>query len=219
MATSKGTFNNGSNAGGCNNAASYIHPCLAAGGWIQTADTGQTANGSFAAQTGIGAISGYQIWRMNDTLQSTYPVFIKLEYGCASSYASSYYGTGIWLTIGTGSNGAGTITGIILPRTQLAYTGNPTVDNTYNSWVSASNNRLTLCLWAAAVNLITLGIERTKNSLGIDTNEGILFYNSNYNGAMSGQYIPFTKNIYVGPTVGINIHGDFSILGGVRIGL
>lgn len=34
-----------------------------------------------------------------------------------------------------------------------------------------------------------------------------------------GQFIPFAKNIYVGPALGMDAHGNFSVLGGVRVGL
>jgi hypothetical protein len=38
----------------------------------------------------------------------------------------------------------------------------------------------------------------------------------NYN---IGQYIPFTKNIYIGPSVSFDTNANFAILGGIRIGL
>ena len=34
-----------------------------------------------------------------------------------------------------------------------------------------------------------------------------------------GQYVPFAKNIYIGPNIGLNFHGEFSILGGIQVGL
>lgn len=34
-----------------------------------------------------------------------------------------------------------------------------------------------------------------------------------------GQYIPFMKNLYVSTDVGLNMHGEFSILGGIKVGL
>ena len=34
-----------------------------------------------------------------------------------------------------------------------------------------------------------------------------------------GQYIPFLKNLYVSSDLGINMHGEFSILGGIKVGL
>lgn len=44
----------------------------------------------------------------------------------------------------------------------------------------------------------------------------VLISPANYN---IGQHIPFTKNIYVGPAISFDVHGDFAILGGIRVGL
>ena len=97
--------------------AAQITALLTAGGWIQTADTGQTSNATFATiyNGTLNSSSGYQIWRMNDSLQGTYPVFIKIEFGCGSVSNTP----AMWVTIGTGSNGTGTITGIVIARTQF----------------------------------------------------------------------------------------------------
>jgi hypothetical protein len=53
----------------------------------------------------------YAVYRMADALQATAPIFMRITYG------SGNFGTGtpvpaFWVTLGTGSNGAGVITGI-----------------------------------------------------------------------------------------------------------
>ena len=50
-------------------------------GWVQTSDTGQV-DVTTVARPAAGAYAGYRIYRMDDSLQSTSPVFLKLEYGC-----------------------------------------------------------------------------------------------------------------------------------------
>lgn len=82
-------------------------------GLTQTADTGQMAVPSVTALPGTTNTSaGYYIFRFNDTLQATSPVFIKLEFGTGGTTT----GPQMWITVGTGSNGSGTINGTVMTR-------------------------------------------------------------------------------------------------------
>ena len=78
---------------------------LAAVGLTQTADTGQI-NTSTVTRAASSTAAGYTIWRFSDTLQSTSPVFLKLEFGSGSS-GNTY--PQMWVSISTGTNGAGTL--------------------------------------------------------------------------------------------------------------
>ena len=84
-----------------------FHAQLLACGLTLTSDTGQinwtTASRGGSSQT----YAGYEIWRFNDTLQSTVPVFLKFEFGVGGTLNSP----SIRLTVGSGTNGAGTMTG------------------------------------------------------------------------------------------------------------
>ena len=77
---------------------------LAAVGLTQTADTGQI-NTSTVTRAAINTAAGYTIWRFSDTLQSTSPVFLKLEFGSASGNTYPQ----MWVSISTGTNGTGTL--------------------------------------------------------------------------------------------------------------
>lgn len=103
---------------------------LLAVGLTQTTDTGQISTGGAVAIPAANTAAGYTIWKFNDTLQSTKPVFIKLEFG--SSSATNY--PGIWITVGQGSNGSGTLTGVLTTRTSVvnAQLASPIT----TSWVS-----------------------------------------------------------------------------------
>jgi hypothetical protein len=79
---------------------------LLAVGLTQTADTGQINTSTVTAPTAANTTQGYTIWSFNDTLQSTAPIFIKLEFGSGNG---QYYPI-MWITVGTGSDGAGNIT-------------------------------------------------------------------------------------------------------------
>lgn len=84
-------------------AYAEIQTMFAAAGLIQTADTGQvnltTANAN---------VGGYQIWKINDSLATTYPIFVKIN---LFFQYSSYYT--MQITVGTGSDGAGNISGVV----------------------------------------------------------------------------------------------------------
>ena len=150
----------------------FFDTILTNAGWIQTSDTGQTASGSFIANTTPNTPVGYQIWRMNDSLQGTYPIFVKFEWGTAS--LSGY--PSLWITIGTGSNGSGTITGVMVARIQQSNPGSSVT--TFPCYASGTTSRFTIYSYYTAVTSATgmfLNIERTKDSTGADTNDGILW--------------------------------------------
>lgn len=78
-------------------------------GLVQTADTGQITIAT-ATRPNAAAAAGYQIWKFSDN-----SVFLKFEYGSASSTVDR---PGLWCTVGTGSDGAGTLTGTVSARKQ-----------------------------------------------------------------------------------------------------
>jgi hypothetical protein len=95
-------------------------------GVTQTTDTGQI-NTSTVTRPAINTAGGYVILKFNDTLQATAPVFIKLEFGTANAAANP----NMWITVGTGSNGSGTITGTAITARSAVCNGSaPTSTST-----------------------------------------------------------------------------------------
>lgn len=96
---------------------SAISTNLATVGLVQTADTGQIDWTSVTLSGG--GVDGYEIWEFSDALQATAPVFIKIGYG----NANLSFVPGVYVQIGTGSDGSGGLTG---PQTtgweQIGYT-------------------------------------------------------------------------------------------------
>lgn len=88
-------------------------------GLTQTADTGQI-NTSTVTRPATNTSGGYVILRFNDTAQSTSPIFFKLEFGTGQSANSPY----MWITMGTSSNGSGTINGISCQRSSVTPNSN-----------------------------------------------------------------------------------------------
>jgi hypothetical protein len=156
--------------------ADFISDVFAAAGWVQTSDTGQINLTTVTAPGATNTKRGYQIWRMDDTLQATAPVYLRIDYGSSSGAATQ---PGIWLTIGTGSDGAGAITGTIFNGTSttaptITSAGDTTSRNNYGS---GSTNRVMVALHTMAGSAGTsFGIERTKDSSGNDTATGLLIW-------------------------------------------
>jgi hypothetical protein len=85
---------------------SALSAALQGCGLVMTADTGQV-DWLTVTRPSINTFNGYEIYRFDDAMQATAPIFIKVQYGTGSSTTHAR----ILLIIGTGSNGSGTITG------------------------------------------------------------------------------------------------------------
>lgn len=85
---------------------SEISNALTAVGFVKSADTGQIDWGTSNLPS-AGADGGYEIRYLNDSLHATAPVFLRIVYGRTTSGALR-----IKVTMGLGTNGAGTITGL-----------------------------------------------------------------------------------------------------------
>jgi hypothetical protein len=82
---------------------------LAACGLIQHTDTGQV-NWASVTRPGANTEGGFEVWRFDDALQGTAPIFLRVGYGTGSGTTSP----AISITVGTGTNGSGTLSGTAL---------------------------------------------------------------------------------------------------------
>lgn len=146
-------------------------------GLTQTSDTGQINTSTVTRQATINTAAGYVIGRFNDSLQSTSPIFFKLEFGTATTTLTS---PSMWITVGTGSNGSGTLTGTTSVRQAIA-TGNITSTTTpYPSyWCYKTGQGYFGMAYkttsASSVNCFaTTIITRTTDSSGAPTANGYL---------------------------------------------
>jgi len=120
---------------------------------------------------------GFRIYRFSDALQSTHPVFIRIDFGSGVATTTP----AIWVQIGQAVDGSGNLsvpaTGALRTADQAFPSGAPTVA-AFDSYVSGSTSRLTLCLWPLAVavnvNPISITIERSKDATGADTADAVL---------------------------------------------
>lgn len=102
---------------------------LACGAVTQTADTGQIdlVSGTFTPATNTA--QGYQMFAFADSLQATAPIYVKVEYGNGGNTSNPQ----LWVTIGTATNGSGTLTGTVSSR-QPVFTTSSTI------WGSATTH-------------------------------------------------------------------------------
>lgn len=150
---------------------------IAAVGLIKVADTGTVNWATVVKPASNNSAAGFEIWRFNDPLQDTAPVFIKLEYGCQQHLLIP----GTWVTVGRGSDGAGNVTGVLAPRRQ-------TQANTAGTTLTASalliepiyisSDGSSLCVvprTSAAANASRVGVvivDRSRDSAGAPTATG-----------------------------------------------
>lgn len=172
--------------------ASFVHNVFLLG-WVNTADTGQIDLTTVTAPVGANTKQGYKIYRMDDALQATEPVFVRIDFGSGPTAAVP----GAWLTIGKGSDGVGNITSILY-NGGISATPNMSAGASstaaHNSYGSADTNRVSIGLFCAAGALrnIPFFIERSKDSNGDDTNDAIVFATGT-SGIMSlSQYLKYT---------------------------
>lgn len=100
-------------------------------GMTQTADTGQINTSTVTRAASANTAAGYVIGRFNDTAQSTSPVFFKLEFGSGSTNSVP----AMWMTVGTGSNGSGTLTGTLTGRNSIV--GGNAISSTVTPYVTS----------------------------------------------------------------------------------
>ncbi|MGH7619852.1 MAG: hypothetical protein ACREPM_21785 [Gemmatimonadaceae bacterium] len=174
----------------------FVKSVLDAGGWTQTSDTGQM---NVATATHPAAVAntkaGYLVYAMADSLQATKPVFVRFDFGCSNTVNCP----ALWITIGTGSNGSGTITGLMfnggaVTSAQVRGAGATNTTTPVNSYGSADTARVQLLMYQATSMLI-LSITRTVNSSGVYNSDGVCVSYCNNQGNTGAlaltQFLPF----------------------------
>lgn len=141
---------------------------LLAMGLIQTPDTGQINWTTVLAPLSANQVQGYEVFRFNDALQATAPVFIKLEYGSGNATANP----AIWVSLGAGSNGAGSLTGILSARQSVVCNA---AAGPITAFWSGDTNRFAFCFQGtAAAATLLIALERSVDTTGALTGEAVL---------------------------------------------
>ncbi len=175
-----------------------ISTALAAIGLVQTSDTGQINWSTVLKPSGSPVTQGYEIWRFNDALQSTAPVFIKFAYGSAGGQVP-----GIIISIGTGSNGAGTLTGLTTSGSTFQSINSAYVSPLYGFGDGSSFGIMTstvASLGAAFAWSWGFFIERSRDADGTPNGDGLWWGGPLNSGGAGSGFMSFT-NTTVSTTV------------------
>lgn len=173
-----------------------VSAAIAAVGLVKTADTGQINWTTVLTPPGASTYQGYEIWRFNDSVQATAPIFFKLEYGSGSTTGRPAFR----LTVGKGSDGAGTLTSVLLPATVIAAGG---TSSTASNWHISSGDGSMIGVAPAVgfFNSLSLplffAVERSRNNAGAATGTSVMVATS------LGSVAPVVKmiNYAIGYTV------------------
>lgn len=160
---------------------------LAAIGLVKAADTGQIDWTTVLRPT-ANLYAGYEIWRFNDSLQATLPVFIKIEYGVGNLLDR----LALRVQVSTSTNGAGTPTGQLGTQTTLSYLASRVAGSTAPSFCSGDASRLNLVTnWdqTSGFFMVVL-VERTKTQTMVNTADGIVTAMTIQSAAVRYQVIP-----------------------------
>ena len=114
--------------------------------------------------------AGSEVFRFNDSLQSTSPIFVKIGYGSGNIVAAA----GLQITVGKSADGAGNIGGVLLAATSTtSLQGGETT--TQNCYISGGSSWFALSL-APAISFLGgfLAIERAVTSSGVPIGSALI---------------------------------------------
>ena len=115
------------------------------------------------------AYAGSEVYRFDDALQATAPLFIKFEYGTGAGATAS----AIRVTVGKSADGAGTISGVLLAATAVMRFAS--ASSTSNCYISGGSSWFALSLAPLDANAGGIFyIERSVNSGGTPTGVAVL---------------------------------------------
>jgi hypothetical protein len=147
-----------------------IHAALIAFGWVQTSDTGQINFSTVTSPAAANTFQGYAIYRMNDSLQATAPVYMRIDFGSGSTTPT--VGWKVQVAIG-GTNGAGTLTGNVSNVQTYTATNNSATNATMRT--CGNSGRFSLSWGDTQDSMGYFAVERDQDSSGNDTALGLNF--------------------------------------------
>jgi hypothetical protein len=196
---------------------------IVAAGITKTTDTGQIDWTTVAFPSTTLQKRGYEIYRFNDALQATRPVFMRIDYG-SGSYQ---YNPMMWLTVGTATDGAGNITAhasfpnsIAAVRTLHYNTGSAFYSATPQPVYvdSDGGGSLMVAGWfnvpgsssPTFVGFVTI-VERTRNFDGTMNGEGVMVLNTTIGGAVMQNIILTNAATYSSAQTGVGAFAFYPI--------
>lgn len=157
---------------------------LIAAGLVPTADTGQLPVPVAANRPGPSGVAGYWIFRFNDALQGVAPIFLKIRPGTAGNSGNPQ----VRIELGTGSDGAGNLTGSVGEVGIGATTTVGSHTTIYPTFITHSDGFFGLVLKSGRSDVGCVMVCRTADDAGDPTPDGyVLIGRAQPNGAGSGR--------------------------------
>lgn len=184
---------------------------------VRTSDTGQV--NWAAVSTESGTVRDYEIFALGGALQATAPVFLRFDY-VGSNSASV---TGLHLTVGTTTDGAGNLGGITVAKWVLLSTVH-TATNQY-AWAASDGESYFTFLYAldptqsGVEGIGMFVVERTRDAAGQPTGAGFHVWRwqgttttgaTNYLGGWSKTFGAGTQPANVDYNLGVNIPDPYN---------
>ena len=160
---------------------SAISAGLAAVGLVPVPVTGAVdwATAVRGTSTAGGTPWAFEVWRFDDALQSTHPVFIKLEYGGSNSSTVTQSVPAIWVTVSRGVDAAGAPTNILAPRRPCQpYAADESPASTRNSIepIFVSSDGSSICVSprvsSSGAHAPAFVVDRSRDNTGTPTSAG-----------------------------------------------
>lgn len=172
---------------------------LIAAGLVQTTDAGQI-DVSTATQPGAGTYPHFAMFRFNDALQATAPVFMKIEFGAGGTTQPM-----IAVTVGSGTNGSGTLTGTVSARYVTSSSGGGLAPASqtlpYLSMAIHKGGFFGFVFKIGCVSqtystaIYAIFMARTTDNTGVETAEGVSLFNLlGNNNVISSQFMKFSPS-------------------------
>lgn len=184
---------------------------MQAAGLTKTADTGQI-DWTTVLKPGTSTVAGYEIFRLTtDSQHSTFPLYIKIEYGQAATTA--YFS---W-TFQTGSttSGAGVLGGQLSTKRTFNAGAFASTTVAYPTYSSGGNGYFcTAASWSAGAaandgfNQIIV-IERLRDNAGSPTVNGVYLFVEGSNGTASSSYAQIIRSSGIASNIILNRFGCF----------
>lgn len=178
----------------------------------QTADTGQLATPVVAARPATNTAAGYWIFKWTDG--SSTDLYFKIEVGTGSAAAAPM----IWITVGTGSNGSGTLTGSVTTRSQCCANSAPNSTATnYTSYLCCATGAFSLA-WktlARGASSAGMGFFSTAHSVddnGAVNNDGYLNMSLTAATSYQLQSVNLTNSVVFSNAAASNLNGVVCII-------
>ena len=153
----------------------FISNSLTSIGWAKTADTGQIVPASVTAPVAIDTSAGYEIRQSDDAFDD---IYLKIEYGSGPTVGYKAF----WVTMGTGSDGSGGITGEFFARVHCeSQVG--LGDGAGDDFVSGDGSTIRIACTTDSNDLYSLGIfiSRSHDHSGTNDDEMLWVWWQGYN--------------------------------------